>query len=94
MLNFFDGKKKYGGRWSVKSTRKFTEDEISEVNKAFAVSSEYGTSCCFLMKSGEMIYQPFSNDSTVTVGEEIDLNKVEIVTLRKDGENDIERIKI
>jgi hypothetical protein len=35
-----------------------------------------------------------SNDSTLTVGQDVDLTKAEIVTLQKEGNHDIERIKL
>ena len=94
MTDFFFGKKRYGGRWAVKSVRNFTEAEQNEIAKATVVSSEYGNSCCFFMKNGDLIFQPMSNDSTLTVGQDVDITKAEIVTLCKEGENDIERIRL
>jgi len=94
MTNFFSGKKVYGGKWNVKDVRKFTQEEIDSVSKAVVVSSEYGNSCCFFMKNSDIIFTPMSNDSTLTVGQDVDLTKAEIVTLQKEGNHDIERIKL
>lgn len=94
MMNFFSDKKSYGGKWQVKSTRSFTPEEIDMVAKAVVVSSEFGNSCCFFMKGGNIHFTPMSTDSTLTVGEDVDLNKAQIVTLKKEGEHDIERIKL
>jgi hypothetical protein len=94
MLDFFSNKKTYGGKWQVVSSREFTPEEQAKVARAAVVSSEYGMSCCFFMKNGNIHFTPMSNDSTVTVGEDIDLSKAEILTLSKEGENNIERIKV
>ena len=93
-MNFFDNKKVYGGKWAVRSIRNFTPEEQDLVAKAVVVSSEYGNSCCFFMKGGNIHFTPMSSDSTLTVGQDVDLSKAQIVTLKKEGENDIERIKL
>lgn len=93
MLNFFDNKKVYGKRWSVKSVRNFTPEEVAMVKKTVIVDSQYGASCCFIMMNGTSVYSPLSIDSSYQVGDEPDINKLEIVTLEKVGEADIERIR-
>lgn len=92
-MNFFSNKKVYGGKWSVKSISKFTDEEKSLVIKAQVVDSDYGNSCCFFMKDGTTIYTPMSNDAKSDVGDTLDLNTLEIITLEKIGEKDIERIR-
>lgn len=92
-MNFFSNKKVYGGKWSVKSISKFTDEEKALVVKAEVVDSEYGNSCCFFMKDGTTIYTPMSNDAKSDVGDTLDLNTLEIITLEKIGEKDIERIR-
>ena len=92
-MNIFSGRKVYGGKWSVKSVTKFTEEEINMVDKAQVVDSLYGNSCCFFMKNGTSIYIPMSNDAKSDVGDFIDMRTAEIITLEKPGENDITRIR-
>lgn len=92
-MNFFSNKKVYGGKWSVKSISKFTDEEKALVSKAEVVDSDYGNSCCFFMKDGTTIYTPMSNDAKSDVGDTLDLNTLEIITLEKIGEKDIERIR-
>ena len=92
-MNFFSNKKVYGGKWSVKSISKFTDEEKALVVKAQVVDSDYGNSCCFFMKDGTTIYTPMSNDAKSDVGDTLDLNTLEIITLEKIGEKDIERIR-
>ena len=36
---------------------------------------------------------PLSNDSSLSIGETIDLSKAQLLTLGKDGESDILRVK-
>lgn len=90
--DFFSSKKVYGGKWTPVASRPFTEEEKAKINKAIVVTSEYGLSCCFFMKSGELYFQPMSRDCQATAGEELDLDKIQIVTLSKTGAEDIERI--
>lgn len=80
-------------QWQFKSTRHFTKEELDLVDKAQVVESQYGYSCCFFMKNGTKLYVPMSKDSKSKAGDYINLNEAEIVTLSKEGEKDIQRIK-
>lgn len=80
-------------QWQVKSTRHFTKEELDLVDKAMVVESKYGNSCCFFMKNGTTMYVPMSNDSKSKAGDYINLYEAEIVTLSKEGENNITRIR-
>ena len=92
-MNLFSGLRVYGGRWAEKSSRKFTQDELALVTKAQVVESQYGNSCCFFMKNGTTMYVPMSTDAKSRAGDMVDLHFAEIVTLEKQGEKDIQRIR-
>jgi hypothetical protein len=92
-MNIFSALKVYAGKWSEKAKRAFTSDEISAVEKAIVVDSQYGQSVCFLMVGGGMTYIPLDQNSSKATGEEVDLNKAELVTLSKQGEADIYRVR-
>ena len=92
-MNLFSGLRVYGGKWAEKASRKFTQDELALVDKAQVVESEYGSSCCFFMKNGTTMYVPMSQDAKSGVGDMVDLSSAEIVTLEKQGEKDIQRIR-
>ena len=92
-MNLFSGLRVYGGKWAEKSSRKFTQDELALVIKAQVVESQYGNSCCFFMANGTTMYVPMSTDAKSGVGDIINLNEAEIVTLEKAGEKDIQRIR-
>lgn len=92
-MNLFSNLKVYGGKWSIKSSRKFTPEELALVDKAQVVDSQYGNSCCFFMKNGTTMFVPMSNDAKSNVGDYIDLKSADIVTLEKTGELDITRIR-
>ena len=92
-MNLFSNLKVYGGKWSEKSSRKFTQEELALVEKAKVVDSQYGSSCCFFMKNGTAMYVPMSQDAKSEVGDIVDLSTAEIVTLEKQGEKDIQRIR-
>ena len=92
-MNLFSGLRVYGGKWAEKASRKFTQDELALVTKAQVVESQYGNSCCFFMANGTTMYVPMSTDAKSGVGDIVNLNEAEIVTLEKAGEQDIQRIR-
>ena len=92
-MNLFSSLRVYGGKWAEKASRKFTQDELALVTKAQVVEAQYGNSCCFFMANGTTMYVPMSTDSKSGVGDIINLNEAEIVTLEKAGEKDIQRIR-
>lgn len=94
MNNIFSALRTYAGKWSVKDTRDFTPEEIGGVKKAVVVSSSYGMSVCFYMRSGGMTFIPLDQNSSAGLGEEINLSKAKLITLGKDGEADIVRVSI
>ena len=93
-MNIFSNLRVYAGKWSVKETRDFTADEISQVSQAVVVPSQYGNSVQFFMKSGGLTFIPLDQNSDCAVGEIIDLTKAKLTTLGKSGEADIYRITI
>ena len=93
-MNIFSTLRTYAGKWNVKSSRAFTQEEIQAVESATVVPSQYGNSVCFMMVGGGQTYIPLANDATVGVGESIDLTKAKLLTLEKGGESDINRISI
>ena len=93
-MNIFSNLRVYAGKWSVKETRDFTADEVSQVSQAIVVPSQYGNSVQFFMKSGGLTYIPLDQNSDCAVGEIIDLTKAKLTTLGKSGEADIYRITI
>ena len=92
-MGIFDLLKVYAGKWSIKSSRNFTDDEIAAVEKAVVVSSEYGNSVCFHLVSGGMSFIPLSTASTKGVGESVDLHEAKLITLERSGEADINRVE-
>lgn len=92
-MNIFSKLQVYAGKWNVKSSRKFEAEEVAAVSKAEVVASQFGNSVCFFLKGGGQSYIPLSNDSNLTVGDTVNLNSAELLTLEKDGESDIVRVK-
>ena len=78
--------------WTVKSTRPFDPEEIAAVKRAEVVASQYGNSVCFFMNSGGQTYIPLSKQSKLAVGDEFDLKTAQLITLCRDGEDDIYRV--
>lgn len=93
MSNIFASLRTYAGKWAEKSKRLFSAEEKDAVASASVVESNYGLSACFIMKSGGMTFIPMSNDSTLGVGESINMETAELVTLEKSGEADIQRVR-
>lgn len=93
-MNIFSALQVYGGSWNVVASRNFDAEEIAAVRKAEVVSSQYGSSVCFFMKSGGQTYIPLSNQSSLAVGDDVDLSKAKLLTLHRDGDGDIMRVDI
>ena len=94
MFNVFESLKKYAQSWNVKEVRPFNEAEIKSVKEAEVIESSYGNSVCFTMVSGVKTYMPVSNDTTACVGDKVDISKAELIVLERDGDDDINRIRI
>ena len=92
-MNIFSALKVYAGKWNVKESRDFTQEEMDAIDTASVVDSQYGMSVCFFMKSGGQTYIPLSNDSNKSVGDTIDLKTAKLLTLGRQGEADIFRVK-
>jgi hypothetical protein len=93
MMNVFSSLTKYADNWRVVNSRSFNEEEIAAVKRAEVVSSQYGSSVCFFMKTGGQTYIPLSRDSQLAVGDTVDLTKAELLTLHRDGDGDIIRVQ-
>lgn len=95
-MNIFSALQVYGGSWNVVAdkTRGFNAEELALIDRAEVVASEYGNSVCFFMKSGGQSYIPLSRDSSLTVGDSVDVSKAKLLTLHRDGSEDITRVSI
>ena len=91
-MNIFGALKVYAGKWQVKETKSFSQEEIGLVDKAVVVDSQYGQSVCFFMKAGGQTYIPLDQNSSKATGDTVDLSQASIVTLSKQGEADIYRV--
>ena len=74
-MNIFSKLRPYAGKWQLKDSRKFSEEEIAAVERTEVVASQYGNSVCFFMVGGGMSFIPLSNQSHLGVGESIDRKK-------------------
>ena len=92
VMNIFSALRVYAGKWSVKETRSFTSDEISAVQSATVVDSQYGQSVCFMMVGGGQTYIPLDQNSSKSTGDTVDLSSAKRLTLSKQGEADIYRV--
>lgn len=92
-MNIFSKLLVYAGKWSLKDSREFTPEEVNSISRATVVESQFGNSVCFFMQAGGQTFIPLSNDSTLEVGDNVDLSKAQLLTLGKDGEDDIFRVK-
>ncbi len=93
-MNIFKKVKMYATKWQETECRNFTNEEIAAVQSATVVASQYGNSVCFFMVEGGQCYIPLDRDSTLGVGESVDLHAAKLKTLSKQGEDDIMRVSI
>ena len=80
-------------KWHVKEERPFTDEEINAVQNAVVVANQYGNSVCFYMKVGGQSYIPLTHDSEIGVGESVDVRNLQLLTLAREGDCDIMRVK-
>ena len=92
-MNIFNSLRIYAGKWTEKSARSFSSEEIAAVQQAKVVESQYGFSVCFFMKQGGQTYVPLDQNSTLGIDAIVDLTKAQLVTLQRPGENDIYRVR-
>ena len=93
MANIFELLKGYKTPYTVKSSRDFYPEEIELVKSAKVVASQYGTSVCFYMTNGCQKYIPTSRDTVCKIGDEVSITKCKLLTLGKEGEDDIIRVE-
>jgi len=93
VMNIFSSLRVYAGKWNETAKRVFSSDEINAVSSAYVVDSQYGQSVCFVMVSGGQTYIPLDQNSSKSTGDNVDLSKAELVTLSKQGEADIYRVR-
>ena len=92
-MNIFSSLRVYAGKWAVKASRGFSQDEINAVERATVVDSQYGNSVCFFMKGGGQTFIPLSNNSSLGLGDDVDLSKASLLTLERPGDADIYRVE-
>lgn len=92
-MNIFTKVKQYARKWQLSDSRSFTQEEIAAVERTEVVASQYGNSVCFFMVGGGMSFIPLSKESTLGIGESIDMNNAKLLTLSKPGEDDILRVE-
>lgn len=93
-MNIFNAIKVYAGKWQVKDSRAFSQEEIDAVDKASVVDSQYGLSVCFFLKSGGQSFIPLSSTSSLNVGDAVNLSAAKLLTLSREGDSDILRVEI
>ena len=94
-MGMLDALRTYRGKWAVKSIESLSADDINSVASATVVPSEFGQSVCMTLKSGGQKFVPVSNTSrAVQNGEHINLADAKMVTLGRDGDNDIYRLEV
>ena len=92
-MNIFSALRVYASKWSIKTSRNFTEEERDSVSSAVVVPSQYGNSVCFMLVDGGQSFIPLSSTSALGVGDKVDLSTAKLLTLEKAGEADIYRVE-
>jgi hypothetical protein len=92
--NIFAGLRAYAGSWEVAGIRPLNDTEKSLVKKVEIVSSDYGNSACFFMANGTKTFIPMDQNYTAKgVGELLDVDKIKIVKLTREGDSPINRVR-
>lgn len=94
IMNIFGKLRVYAGKWAVVESKAFSQEEQDLVSHAEVVDSQYGMSVCFFMKAGGQTFIPLSVNSSLSVGDAVDLSKAKVLQLHRDGDADIYRVEI
>ena len=92
-MNIFNSLRVYAVKWAVKASRAFSNDEIEAVDHATVVDSQYGSSVCFFMKAGGQTFIPLSTNSSLAIGDDVNLANAKLLTLGREGDADIYRVE-
>lgn len=96
MAGIFDILKVYQGRWEVAKTTSVKEElgeKFTLLESLEIVPSEYGISVKFTFKGGYYQYIPVSTEcETLEIGEQPNVENLVILTLHREGDDDIFRI--
>ena len=92
-MNILNSLRVYAGKWNLKESRAFSQEEIDSVLRTVVVASNYGNSLCMFLKTGGQVYIPLAQGSTKGIGESVDLATAKLLTLEKTGEMDILRVE-
>lgn len=83
--------KLYGGSWSLKSTENLLTVD-SSIKSGVVTEGTYGLQVCCTLIDGRTGYVPLSRASKLVAGEEFPIANAKVLTLSKDGEDDIIRV--
>lgn len=82
----------YEAKWNLVNSEKL---DTTGILSAKVVASDFGTSACFFLSNGKRSYMPMSiNGTKLNVNDVIDLQRVTVETLHRDGQKDIYRCRI
>lgn len=73
------------GDWQKVAEHPLTQEEKSCVHRAEIIDSKDGPTCCFFLTTGQRAHYPIAASSVLKVGDEVDLDKVKIITLYRFG---------
>ena len=94
MSNIFGNLTVYAGKWNLKTEVSLDAEDKAMFSSAKVVSSEYGKSVCFFLKSGGQSFIPLSSTSSLNVGDAVNLSAAKLLTLSREGDDDILRVEI
>lgn len=86
----------YGhGKWQVKNVEKLSEEDVASIKSAEVCPSRFEgkASICLVLKSGGVSYLPVDQNCSCEIGQSVDPNSIEIVTLSAQGEPDAIRAR-
>ena len=67
--------------------RVFCKKELEDINRAKVIQGQYTKLVCFYMNDGCQKYIPLCEQSFLSIGDEVDLNKAKLIELSGDGIN-------
>lgn len=96
MSNFFDSFKKYRGSWQEKAVDRLDAEDLMALQPTcVVVKGTWGRSFKFTTRVGNYdMYIPADISVTLPVNTRVPIEKIAIVTICKDGEDDKYRARV
>ena len=74
------------GKWSEVSRESLSESVKNSIERTEVIPGDFGKTACFYMHGGNYKLIPLSRDCELGVGDTLDLDNGQVITIKKDNQ--------